>query len=594
MDKLRARNGRDMLHKEKQKVDSNKLQLQNLLYEADHLKKEVQRCYQFKSQDEEIELVPVDEFYESAPANISRPEKTKKDEHAQRLARLEWELEQRKELDSKFKELQSTKKQIGKQIVSKTDRLYSLKPQLEKLLEATRPLQDALNMKLEEKWKVMEKVRFLPNPLYLLYANMCAYAEAVDPLVVTMIDGDEEDVKRDNEPKEVEVSAEPVEDTAHDSENDDNEADIDAEAAPKKRHHHGRVSRVVTSTGQKSDSLFKPHSMSIKTTINTKEKGTGITVTFQYLPILNIITVKVELINIDVTGVAASDVLSADTILNCLYPNDTGYKSPNPRNKYQLEEHDFKIDDLTNLLTEKQLGRPYIWAQQACGLDFVNAASSSSGTSHHLCESTVPQIVKQIRARLHARVRLYKQIASLEQGKLEAANKHEDKILRISGQLVQWTSISFDEYAAIPAAAKFVDDTDTDSPDLFYRAIITRGSAKLECYVKVSVNFPEMTPLWALVLNWNGKHDSTNDSSLKEIEYIVNTIDINKKSRIILPFQLKRLMSGLDVYLETESAFSGSNEFIPDKSYLRAFRGRQRARPFKAVSNGAGIIYTQI
>lgn len=72
LDKLRIRSGRDALHVEKQRVDSNKLQLQNLLYEAEHLKKEVQRCYQFKSQDEEIELVPVDEFFEKAPPNISR------------------------------------------------------------------------------------------------------------------------------------------------------------------------------------------------------------------------------------------------------------------------------------------------------------------------------------------------------------------------------------------------------------------------------------------------------------------------------------------------------------------------------------------
>lgn len=269
-----------------------------------------------------------------------------------------------------------------------------------------------------------------------------------------------------------------------------------------------------------------------------------------------------------------------------MYPGDNGIKSPNPCNKHQLEQHDLKIGDLINFLTEKQLGRPYIWAQQACGLDFVNATTSSSST-------TIPQVVKQIRVRLQARVRLFKQIAALEVGKVDVTGK-QDKILRISSQLVQWTSISYEEYIANPAAAKFVDDNDVDSPDLFYRAIITRGSAKLECYIKVSVNFPEETPLWALILNWNGKHDSTNDSSLKEIEYIVNTIDINKKSRIILPFQLKRLMSCLDVYLETESAFSGSNEFIPDKSYLRAFRSRTRARPFKAVSNGAGIIYTQI
>lgn len=522
LDKLRVRNGRDALHKEKQRVDSNKLQLQNLLYEAGHLKKEVQRCYQFKSQDEEIELVPVDEFFEKAPSNIARPEKTKKDEHALRLARLEWELEQRKELDSKFKELQLTKKQIGKDIVSKTERLHSLKPQLGKLLETTRPLQEALNMKIEDQWEVQKSVRFLPNPLYLFYANICAYAEAIDSLLSTTINGNEEDVKGDAEPKDVESQETNLEIT-HDSDNEDNEVDLDSEQAPKKRHHHGRVSRVVAATSQKKDSLFKPHPMSITTTISTKEKGTGLALTFYYLPILQIVSVQTKLVNIEVTGVAATDVLLTDTILNFLYPNDTGVISPNPRNKYQLENFDLKMDELEGLLAEKQLGRPYIWAQKACGLDFVNTASSSSGTSHYLCETTVPQVVKQIRTRLQARVRLYKQIAALEQGKTEAPSKHDDKILRISSNLVQWTSVSFEEFSNNPAAAKFVDENEINSPDLFYRAIITRGSAKLECYIKVSVNYPEETPLWALSLNWNGKHDSTNDSSLK-VSFVLRVI----------------------------------------------------------------------
>lgn len=73
LDKLRVRAGRDALNVEKIRVDNNKLQLHNLAYEAEHLKKEVKRCHEFKSQDEEIELVPVEEFYEKATASISRP-----------------------------------------------------------------------------------------------------------------------------------------------------------------------------------------------------------------------------------------------------------------------------------------------------------------------------------------------------------------------------------------------------------------------------------------------------------------------------------------------------------------------------------------
>lgn len=73
LEKVRTRAGRDALHKEKQRVDSTHLHLQNLLYEADHLNKEVTKCLQFKSKDEEIELVPLEDFYRDAPAEVSRP-----------------------------------------------------------------------------------------------------------------------------------------------------------------------------------------------------------------------------------------------------------------------------------------------------------------------------------------------------------------------------------------------------------------------------------------------------------------------------------------------------------------------------------------
>lgn len=72
LEKVRTRAGRDALNKEKQRVDSTHLLLQNLLYEADHLNKEVTKCLQFKSKDEEIELVPIEDFYKEAPSEITR------------------------------------------------------------------------------------------------------------------------------------------------------------------------------------------------------------------------------------------------------------------------------------------------------------------------------------------------------------------------------------------------------------------------------------------------------------------------------------------------------------------------------------------
>lgn len=394
----------------------------------------------------------------------------------------------------------------------KTERLDSLKPRLKTLLESTRPLQEALDLKFEDQWEIQKCVRLLPNSLYLLYANVTAFSEACDPLISTTINGDEEDAKQEIEPKELDESSSVVEEVNHDSDNDDNEGDADTETAPKKRHHHNRQSKTAA-MGQKKDLLFKTHPLSITVTISTKEKGCALAITFNYVPGLNIITTQLKLVNFDVVGVAAGEVILVETLLNHLFPGDSGKESPNPRTKYQLEELQLNPADFISLLAQKQLGKPYIWAQRACGLDFVNASQS---TSSRLCETTIPQVIKQIRGRLQARVKLYKQILALESGKIDGPGKSDDKFpAKISGHLVQWSTISFEEYQMCGAVVKFLDELEIESPDLFYRAIITRGSAKMECYIRVPVNYPEETPLWALSLNWNGKRDSTNDSSIK-------------------------------------------------------------------------------
>lgn len=73
LEKFRTKTGRDLLHKEKLRTDSTKLQLQNLLYELTYLKKEIAKCFQFRSLDEEIDLIPPEQFFEEAPATISKP-----------------------------------------------------------------------------------------------------------------------------------------------------------------------------------------------------------------------------------------------------------------------------------------------------------------------------------------------------------------------------------------------------------------------------------------------------------------------------------------------------------------------------------------
>jgi len=70
---------------------------------------------------------------------------------------------------------------------------------------------------------------------------------------------------------------------------------------------------------------------------------------------------------------------------------------------------------LIDYLDERNLGKPYKWAQEICGLKFITLklpdveVSSLAETS----QTYVPGVIKQIRFRLLARFELYKQIKEL-------------------------------------------------------------------------------------------------------------------------------------------------------------------------------------
>ncbi|XP_035793714.1 THO complex subunit 5 homolog isoform X2 [Anopheles albimanus] len=609
LDKVRIRDGRTALHKEKLRVDSNRLQLQNLLYEEEHLKREIQRCYLFKSQDEEIDLIPEHEFYQNAPETVSRPTKTRYDDHAKRIGRLEWELQQRKELDCHLKELQTLKATIENDIVAKSKRLDSLGPRLRDIIVATRPLQEALQMPFEKGWEIHKTARLLPPPLYLLYANMIAYSETCDNLVSTMIHGDEEEAKQIESLLQFEFLSHNRVDSGNnrdgaDSDNDDN--DQDPERGVKKRHRGQPKTNIVE---QRRETLLTAHPLCVTVTVRStegnfsiSEKLPGLAVTFYYLPNINIVTTNCSLIDLAIAGTATRDVLSMDTILSELFPNDYGLESPNPRTNYQLQEIMEDADPFISLLEEKRLGKPYRWAQELCGLEFISAPSNQflmnsyeTFLKANCSLKTIPSILRKLRTRWEARIQLYQQIYELESKLIDTSiNNEHDHPIRISSTLLQWISITFEDYVASGICSEFLENGIAYAGDLFFRAIVVRGSAKLESYICVPCRYPESSPIWSFSLNWNGKHTAASDSSVREMEYWCNSMFSSDNMALMLPSQLKRAMSCLDIYLETEGSYYTPAEFKHDKSFLKPFRGRTRARPFRIAPNGSNSLFTQI
>lgn len=176
--KQKIKAGRDKLHLEKNKVDLSRLQLQNLLYEVSHLKKEIIRCQKFKSRDTHLELLSEDDYANRLP-NLPGA-KEDMSSHKKHLHRLECELRLRKDLDKQYSALLNSKQELLQDNLSQTQRYISFAPALRTLLGATQPLHDALQLSLDVEWKLSAVVKYLPKPLYILFINLQSIQRITD------------------------------------------------------------------------------------------------------------------------------------------------------------------------------------------------------------------------------------------------------------------------------------------------------------------------------------------------------------------------------------------------------------------------------
>ncbi|XP_063825643.1 THO complex subunit 5 homolog [Ostrinia nubilalis] len=584
LEKVRTRAGRDALHKEKQRVDSTHLHLQNLLYEADHLNKEVTKCLQFKSKDEEIELVPLEDFYKDAPAEVSRPEITKSDEHQLQLARLEWELRQRRELSGACSELVASKERVAAAIAAARSRLDALSPHLRDVLKATKPLQECLALRLDEKRDEARLASLLPPPLFLLYANSSAYSDALGAKTVTVaITGDEDEARRLEQQNNVDSELVASNDSDSDQENNDED-----QREKKKRHHRSsKISKEEKAEAKKKE-IFRRHPLHVQVSVIVQD-GTALNLIFSHLLNLKIIVVKFTVtLSKPVTGVSAADVLNGHCILNELYPSDTGDDSPHPATAYLLKAAGI-TEEFQYFIPE--VGRPYIWAQRMCGLDFMATLTDDQKSMKvvqpcpSLSVTTVENFILTLKKRLKSRVELMKELQDLESGKILPA-KGTSWPIRLSGSLTQWQSVGWPEYTQSPSTAFLISEGLVNSNDMLYRAIITRQSAKLVALVALRSDYPKKAPIFSLTLHWNGTHHAGINDDIRDIERVINTDWGTKDEKLhTLSTQMTKLLTYLDILLET----TGSSEFPPDKVMFNPVRGRNRVKPYKYVNQGTGV-----
>ncbi|XP_006640358.1 THO complex subunit 5 homolog [Lepisosteus oculatus] len=566
---MRLKKARDQTHEAKQRVDALHLQLQNLLYEVMHLQKEISKCLEFKSKHEEIELVSVEEFFKEAPQEISRPNLTREDPHQLTLARLDWELEQRKRLAEKYKDSLSSKEKILKNIEIKKEYLSSLQPGLNAIMQASLPVQEYLSMPFEQTQKQNEVARHLPPPLYVLLVQVNAFGQACDKNLSVSISGDVDEAKALSKPPE-------------DSLDDESDSDAEEEQNTKRRRP-----TLGVQLDDKRREMLKRHPLSVCVDLKCKD-GSVLHLFFYYLMNLNIMTVKAKVsTGTELPGaISAGELLNPETLLSCLYAGDQGTETPNPANRYQFD----KVGILTFGDYVAELGHPYIWVQNLGGLQFPTdrpERSTSRGSS--LSASHMETTMKLLRNRLQSRLALHKQFASLEHSILPVSGECQHLFpAKIVSRLARWTTTTYQDYVELPFTRHVVEAGLAQDTDLYFMALIERGTARLQAAVVLNPRYSEVSPLFTLSLSWKGERSGRTDDNLRAIESEVNVFKSELQGphpgHQLLTNQLQRLCLCLDVYLETESqddSVEGPREFPREKMCLRTVRGPNRLKPFK-------------
>ncbi|CAM9748039.1 unnamed protein product [Pylaiella littoralis] len=450
----------------KQSMDSNHLQLENLLYERNHLAGETQLCKDFTmSELSKMEEAEEQGFLEDVDT-LQTPE-----EHAENLAILNDQKDQRTSAQLELKAAQIRVKAASSALNESRDYLDKLPEHVKEVEKALAPLKKSMPWRPGSRRGRHENAAELPGPLFTLYCQLEAYCDSV------LAEAGAEDESGaasssvahgrgrgggggDHKPAaaasvtlvpakiyvspSAKAAAQGPTD-ASDSAQVPGAAVKTTSAAPPKPSHepdgkrqrrhydqHNAGSGVSVlereekrnisrrEAGKCTLEALKPSQMEVLLTLNLDDdaasdgKGAGSTagkalsVHFSYLPALGVVA-------------AYPQPGAPPGILANLFPNDTGHNTPNPVNHHgkaarasPLGIFEYPADVPC---------RPYRWAQWLAGLHFPPPAAAPAtvvGTDRAVTMPIEPSIrsaVAALRSRARTRLALNGQLKAFAAGK---------------------------------------------------------------------------------------------------------------------------------------------------------------------------------
>jgi len=585
LDKLRTKRIRENTAGVMQRVDKFHLQLQNLRYEVMHLEKEVTKCLQFRSADEDVQLVPVQEFDAEAPQEVKDKvvakgeDDSSSEEHRLRLARLEFEHLQRRQMHESLQKLNAEKRAYQRTILEKKSGLAGLKPQLAAILERTKSVQDYLDMPLDEERDQLALSRHLPHPLFVLFSEMRAYGHACDPKLKVEILGDVDEAATFNAAQRNQADANRTDANEEEDEDEDDMEEMDNTKKKKKKHGkkgeedededgHGKAKEdseeAATPKGSSSggasasqddiEEIRKKLTTSHPLTVSVKlldvlgGSGGDLQMVFSHLTQLRVVAVKVGIVSREGVSSDGGALMSPGTLLaHLMTDDDDGAHSPNPTTYYLLKRK-LRSPNIPKGKLE-EVGSAYIWAQSLAGLNFPQEFSEDGPMpvdevkpDKAVCQTRVEAVVNAIRQRFLSRSALQKQVSLLESSKnLQLADltlppevsvenldvvggSGNGGVGGIRSKVRAWSSVDYEAYASLPITEHLVSEGAVRKNDFFFRIQLNRDPANLIALVAVGPEYPQSPPVFCLNLHWNQVSWTVHNSEkVRALEMEINT-----------------------------------------------------------------------
>ncbi|KFO23627.1 THO complex subunit 5 like protein [Fukomys damarensis] len=319
-----------------------------------------------------------------------------------------------------------------------------------------------------------------------------------------------------------------------DSQDDESDSDAEEEQTTKRRRP-----TLGVQLDDKRKEMLKRHPLSVTAALKCKDDSM-LHLTFYYLMNLNILTVKAKV----------------TTATELITPISAGSPGTSP---------EFRKHPLTSIVKS-----------------FYHIADDKHTViaDHSLSASHMETTVKLLKTRVQSRLALHKQFASLEHGIVPVTSDCQYLFpAKVVSRLVKWVTVAHEDYMELHFTRDIVESGLAGDSNLYYMALIERGTAKLQAAVVLNPGYASIPPIFQLCLNWKGEKTNSNDDNIRAMESEVNVCYKElcgpRPSPQLLTNQLQRLCVLLDVYLETEShddSVEGPKEFPQEKMCLRLFR----------------------